>query len=92
MKSLAQSVEDVFGKISPPAGMNIGSGDPIQALGKLVGFGINIFIIVAAFALLVYIFWGAFDWITSSGDKEKVAKARKKITNAVIGMFLVFLP
>ncbi|MFN4212591.1 MAG: hypothetical protein ACK4FL_01340 [Microgenomates group bacterium] len=90
MKVLADSVEDVFGKISPPPGMNIGVGDPVQALANFVGFGVRVFIIVAAGALLVYMFWGAFDWITSGGEKEKVAKAQQKITNAVIGMILVF--
>lgn len=91
MKVLTQSVEDVFGKISPPPGMNIGAGDPVQALANFIGFGVRIFIIVAAVALLIYMLWGAFDWINSGGEKEKVAKAQQKMTNAVIGMILVFV-
>ena len=30
----------------------------------------------------------AWDWITSEGDKEKIAGARNKIINAVIGIAL----
>ncbi len=89
--SVEQSVEQVFGKISPPPGMSIGSGDPIRAFADFIGFGIRIFILIAAAALLIYMLWGAFDWITSSGEKEKVQKAQQKITNAVIGMILVFV-
>lgn len=91
MKLLTQNTEDIIGKISPPPGMNIGAGDPVQALANFIGFAIRVFIAVASFALLVYLLWGAYDWIASGGDKEKVAKAQQKITNAVVGMILVFV-
>jgi len=91
MKLLADSVDDIFGTVDPPEGMNIGGGgDPIQGLGKLIGWGINIFIIIAGMFLLLYLFLGAFDWITSGGEKEKITKAQNKLTNALIGMVLVF--
>lgn len=92
MKLLAQGVQDIFGQVSPPPGMNIGGGgDPIDGLGTLIGWGINMFIIVAGMFLLLYLLWGAFDWIGSSGEKEKVTKAQHKITNALIGMVLIFV-
>ncbi len=91
MKLLSQ-VEDIFGTVSPPAGMNIGGGgDPIEGLGTLIGWGINMFIIVAGMFLLLYLFLGAFDWISSGGEKEKITKAQQRITNALIGMVLVFI-
>ncbi|OGK16244.1 hypothetical protein A2774_04640 [Candidatus Roizmanbacteria bacterium RIFCSPHIGHO2_01_FULL_39_12c] len=77
---LAQA--DIFGTIAPP------TGAPTD-LGNFTGGAIRIFIIVAGFALLIYLFWGAFDWITSGGDKEKLTKAQNKITQAIIGMILV---
>ena len=40
--------------------------------------------------MLVYLLWGAFDWINSSGEKEKLTKAQQKITNALLGMVLIF--
>jgi len=92
MKLLAdQAIDDLFGGISPPAAMNVGGSDPVQGLGKFIAFGINMFILVAGIFLLIYLFWGAFDWIVSNGEKERIAKAQNKITNAVIGMLLVFV-
>jgi hypothetical protein len=92
MKLLAQdqSIQEIFGEVSPPPGMNIGPGDPVEGLGSLIGWGLNIFIILDGLFMLVYLLWGAFDWISSSGDKEKVNKAQSKITNALIGMILIF--
>jgi hypothetical protein len=90
IKVLAQA-DDVFGKISPPAGIGILVGDPTVALAKLFEIGIRLFIIIAGIFLIIYLLWGAYDWIVSGGEKEKIAKAQAKITNAVIGMFLIFV-
>jgi hypothetical protein len=35
--------------------------------------------------------WGGFDWITSEGDKQKVANARQRLAMAIIGLIVVFL-
>ncbi|KKQ23691.1 MAG: hypothetical protein US40_C0007G0005 [Candidatus Roizmanbacteria bacterium GW2011_GWC2_37_13] len=90
MKLQAADVNDAFGTVDPPKGMNFGGSDPVAGFGTLIGFGIRMFIIIAGIFLLVYLFWGAFDWITSSGEKEKVSKAQNKITNALIGIILIF--
>ncbi|MEK7097131.1 MAG: hypothetical protein AAB705_00850 [Patescibacteria group bacterium] len=91
MKFLADATTDLFGGISPPAAMNLGGSDPVQGLGDFIGFGIQMFIMLAGFFLILYLLWGAFDWISSGGEKEKIAKAQSKITNAVIGIVLVFV-
>lgn len=39
--------------------------------------------------LILYFIWGAVDWITSGGDSGKIASARNKIIQAVIGMILL---
>lgn len=84
-------IQKAFGTVNPPSGMDIGGGgDPVAGLGSLIGWGINVFIIVAGLFMLIYLLWGAFDWISSSGEKEKVSKAQSKITNALIGMVLIF--
>ena len=92
MKLLAdQAIDDLFGGISPPPAMNVGGSDPVQGLGKFIGFSIQMFILLAGMFLLLYLLWGAFDWIASGGEKEKISKAQSKITNAVIGIVLVFV-
>ncbi len=72
----------IFGTIAPPP------GSPTD-LGATIGKFINLFLIVAALFTLAYMLWGAFDWIVSGGEKEKIDKARNKITNAALGLILV---
>ena len=81
----------LFGGISPPAAMNVGGNDPAQGLGNFIAFGIQVFILIAGLVLLFYLLWGAFDWIKSGGEKESIAKAQSKITNALIGILLIFI-
>jgi hypothetical protein len=45
--------------------------------------------IVSALLVLLYLIWGAIEWITSGGDKGKVDQARQKIIAAVIGIIIV---
>lgn len=59
--------------------------------GNLIASALQIVSIIAVLAVLIFLVWGAFDWITSGGDKEKIAGARKKMTNAIIGLFLLAL-
>jgi hypothetical protein len=91
MTLLADAVNDLFGGITPPEAMDIGGSEPAQGLATFIGFGIRVFIIIAGLALLIYLLWGAFDWITSGGEKEKISKAQGKITNAVVGIIIIFV-
>ena len=94
MKFLAQAsdpIKKLFGGITPPEAMNVGGDKPAEGLAKFIAFGINMFIMIAGMFLIIYLLWGAFDWISSGGDKEKILKAQHKITNAFIGMLLVFV-
>ena len=65
--------------------------NPNASVGNILGNALQILAIFGGLAVLVFIVWGAFDWITSGGDKEKIAGARKKITNALIGLALLAL-
>lgn len=75
-------VPTIFGTIAPPP------GSPTD-IGATIGKFINLFLIVAALFTLAYMLWGAFDWIVSGGEKEKIEKAQRKITNAALGIILV---
>jgi hypothetical protein len=89
MRLLASNTDDIWGgKITPPI-PGLATDSPAEAVGKIIGVGINLFILVSFAFVLLYLFWGAFDWIVSAGEKEKITKAQNKITNAVIGLFLV---
>jgi len=56
----------------------------------LGGVFIGLFLI-AILLTLIYLIWGGIDFITSSGDKNKIHAAREKITFAIIGLVIVLL-
>lgn len=81
----------VFGKITPPDALkDFVSGDPTGAGGisKFLSNLVNLIYTLAAVVLIFMLIWGAFEWITSEGDKEKIAAARGKIISAIIGIIL----
>ena len=84
---LAQGVGNIFGTIAPPSG--VPGQNPVADFTSLISLLIRIVFFVAGISLLIFLFWGALDWIMSAGDKEKLAKAQNKITNALIGMLLM---
>lgn len=44
----------------------------------------------AGILLLIYLVFGGFQFLTSGGDPGKTAAARSKITNALLGIGIVF--
>lgn len=71
------------------------SGIPTEGLsgsgGKILGLGIDILLIAAVILSFGYLLWGAFNWISSEGDKTKVESARRTITYAILGLLLCFI-
>ena len=63
-----------------------GSG---STFGEFIGGILGGIMVIAAVLVLLYLLWGAFEWITSGGDKGKVEKARDKITQAVVGLIVL---
>ncbi len=89
---LAKSPSEVFGTIVPPS--------PIQPLVEQGGAGglstvfSNAIVLIFTVAIILFVFMvviSAVQWILSGGDKEKVAAARGRLTNAVIGLVILGL-
>lgn len=72
--ALAQNIE-----ITPPGQ---GFKTPGDAISKIL----TISFVAAIIAVLMMLIWGAFEWITSGGDKEAVGKARSRIISALVGL------
>lgn len=89
MQKEKDAIENIFGNITPPAGTAGLASDPVGGMGRLIAFGIRATFITAGIFLLIYLLWGGFDWISSGGDKERVSKARDKITQAIIGIIII---
>ena len=58
---------------------------------SLVSGGIQLLIVLAALVFLFILIIGGIRWILSGGDENKVKEARGQITNALIGLAIVFL-
>lgn len=57
--------------------------------GDLITRGLNLIFIIAALAVLIYLFIGAFTYLTAGDSEDNVAKARKQITNAIVGLIIL---
>lgn len=78
-----------FGQIDNPPGL-IFSGDTAN-LGAVLTSLLSIVFYLAAFLAFYWLIWGAFQYIMSQGNKENLAKARAKITWALVGLMVVFM-
>lgn len=81
-------------------GKNLSGTPCIQATSNAIGFRIPTFSEILTFAIravfvfgglaaLLFLLLGAFSWITSGGEKDKVAEAQKKIQAAVLGVIMI---
>jgi quinol-cytochrome oxidoreductase complex cytochrome b subunit len=52
---------------------------------------VYLFFTIGIIGSLVFTVWGAVEWITSGGDKDKLGSAKKKITTALIGLVVLSL-
>ena len=91
MRLLTEDPRGVFGTIKAPNEIlplirqgGEGAGGISLVLSNLV----ILIYIVAGIVFVFWILWGAFQWITSGGEKEAVAAARSRIVNAIIGIIL----
>ncbi len=84
LSSATVAFADVPLNITPPrqGSTNLGYTD----LGNFISNVLTLSFIIAVIAVLAMLVWGAFEWITSGGEKEAVGKARNKILNALIGL------
>lgn len=91
--SAATDVPGVFGTVSPPPELGQLNSAPTgqAAISTVITNIINIIFVAGAIVCIFMILFAGFQWITSGGDKEAVAKARGRITYAIIGIALMAL-
>lgn len=85
-KILAQAIEipGVTGTLHGPL------DNRFTDLASVVNRAMPILMSVAGIALLLYLIWGGFDYLTAMGDPKKAEKGKTRITQAVIGFFIIF--
>lgn len=70
------------GRITPPEGF---ARDIVSVINSVL----SLVMLISGLLVLMYLIWGALQWITSGGDKGKIESARQKMTAAVIGLIIV---
>ena len=79
--------------ITNPVIGDLGTNDPsVSSGGRFIQYTVYLWrasITLGSLAVIAFFLLGAFEWITSGGDKTKVENARNKITSAVIGLVLL---
>ncbi|MBI3984887.1 MAG: hypothetical protein HY344_02980 [Candidatus Levybacteria bacterium] len=77
-------------QINPPAGSNIPKGGEETLITIIQALIYFLFIFAIIFAIFVIIYSGWL-WMTSVGDKQKIASAKQRLTYALVGLIVVFL-
>jgi hypothetical protein len=75
-------------KVEPPAGVPKGG---LDFLGGVLRNGLTYFLIFAIVLCLISITWSGVQWASASGDKEKISRARGRITWSIVGLVIVSL-
>jgi len=59
--------------------------------GGIIGSVVQLIFVIAVVVALLYLIYGGFRWLISTGDKGKVSEAREHIVAAIIGLVVIFL-
>jgi len=60
------------------------------SISGIVSGAINLLMVVVALVFFFMLVFGGLRWVMSQGDKTNVENARNQITNALIGLAIVF--
>jgi hypothetical protein len=64
--------------------------DPVKFLGGFLRALISLGLVAGGVIFLFMLILGGIQWTTSGGDKIANENARKRVTNALIGIFFLF--
>lgn len=87
--TLIAQVDPISNWVLPSGYGGNANGDGVSAFTNYVVLLWRTLIIVGGMATIVFLLWGAIDWIMSAGDEGKVSSARHKMTGAVVGLAIL---
>ena len=68
----------------PTGGLDLGGGGQ-----RIIQLGIELIFIVGIVLSVIFIILSGIQWIISGGDKEKISKARARLTYSVVGLIVI---
>lgn len=91
MEKFALRIPDPDGrgtiKINPPDGMPAGGINALENILQVIIAVLFIFVIILCLFVLIY---SGYLWMTSAGDKQKIAQVKQRMIYAVIGICVAF--
>ena len=76
---------DIINKLTTPGDVTPASSLFASILSNIIGF----ITIIAGLYFMIQLLLSGFEWITSSGNPEKLKNVQGKITNSIIGLVIV---
>jgi cytochrome bd-type quinol oxidase subunit 2 len=87
MAALAQDTATTFSIESVGSKIGLGDADLKKTVLNILNLVLGLLTLVAVIMIII----GGFTWLTASGNEEKVDRAKKIISAAVIGLIIVLL-
>ncbi len=69
--------------------VGVGAGLSDRELPEIIGSFIQVFLGLLGIIFLILVLYAGFLWMTASGETEKTDKAKKLLTQAVIGLVII---
>jgi len=77
---------DALKSTANQAGFNTqGTSTPADIAGNIIGYALGLLGII----FVILVIYAGFLWMTAQGNEEQITKAKKMITNAVIGIIII---
>lgn len=73
--------------ITPP--VDVYDGEPLTELDLFISNLLGLFTVFGALFFIIYFLMAAIQWISSGGDSGKLAEARNKMIQGVIGLIIL---
>ena len=73
-----------------PAVPGLAGKNPAEVFGEIIASIVGILLIAATIWALFQLLLGGLNWISSGGDKAHLETARNRITQALVGLLIVF--
>lgn len=90
-KILAQGTP--LGTLAPRGGTGVADpsliADPLTAFETIISIIIGVMTVGGGIYFIFVFITGAYNWISASGDKQKLTKARDTILQALIGLIIL---
>jgi hypothetical protein len=83
----AQDARTLTSEFAQEAGFNPSTSQ--ASVGEVVALVISVFLSILGIIFLVLVIVAGYNWMTAGGNEEKVEKAKKTLTRAVIGLAII---